>query len=40
MAYFYYTGTQHGNLHQSPVTMSKVTYFTMQAYTGTLVRHS
>ena len=31
---------RHGNLHQSSVTMSMVTYFILRANTGTGVSHS
>ena len=34
-AYLYSVGTQHGNLYQSSVTTSRVTYFILQADTGT-----
>ena len=33
--YIYSEGTQHRSLHQLPVTMSWVTYFFLQAHTGT-----
>ena len=36
----YSVGTQHGNLHQLSVTTSRVTYFILQAHTGTGVSHS
>ena len=39
-AYLHSTGTQHGNLHQLSVTMSRVTYFILRAHTGTCVSHS
>ena len=32
-----FAGTQHGNLHQLPVTMSKVTHFILRGYTGTCI---
>ena len=34
-AYSYSAGTQHGNLQQLSVLMSRVTYFILQAHTGT-----
>ena len=34
-AQFYNMGTQHGNLHHSPVTTSRVTYFIMWVNSGT-----
>ena len=34
-ASFYKMGTQHGNLHHSPVTTSRVTYFIMWVNSGT-----
>ena len=36
----YSAGTQHGNLHQLTVMMSGVTYFILQAHTGTGVSNS
>ena len=36
-AYIYFVGKQHGNLHQSCVTTSRVTYFSLQAHTGTCI---
>ena len=39
-AYSYFAGTQHGNLHQLSVTMSRVTYFILRAKTRTNVSHS
>ena len=33
-------GTQHGNLPQLSIMMSRVTYFILQAYTGSGVSHS
>ena len=33
-------GTQHGNLYQSSVATSRLTYFILQADTGTRVSHS
>ena len=39
-AYLYSTDSQHGNLHQSSLTTSRVTYFILQADTGTCVSHS
>ena len=39
-AYVYSTGTQHGNLHQLSVTMSRVTYFILRANIGTSVSRS
>ena len=38
--YSHSADTQHGNLHRLSVTMSRVTYFILQAYTGTGVSHS
>ena len=38
--YLYSAGTQHGNLHQMPVMMSRVTYFVLRAQTRTGVNHS
>ena len=38
--HLYSAGTQHVNLHQLSVTMSRVTYFILHAHTGTLVSHS
>ena len=35
----YSAGTQHGNLHQLSVTMSRVTYFIPRIHTGTGVGH-
>ena len=40
VAYLYSMGTQHRNLHQLSVTMSRVTYFILQAHTGAGVSHS
>ena len=39
-AYLYSTGTQHGNLQKLSVMMSRMTYFILQAHTGTGVSHS
>ena len=39
-AYLQSTGTQHRNLHQLSVMMSRVTYFILRAHTGTGVSHS
>ena len=39
-AYLYSAGTQHGNLQQLYVTISRLTYFILRAHTGTGVRHS
>ena len=39
-AYLYFAETQHGNLHQLSVTMSRVTYLILRAYTATGVSHS
>ena len=39
-AYLYSAGTQHGNLHQSSITTSRVTYFILRAHTGTGVSHN
>ena len=36
----YFASTEHGNLHQLCVTKSRVTYFILQAHTGTGVSHS
>ena len=36
----YSAGTQHGNLHQLSVTMSRVTCFILQACAGTSASHS
>ena len=36
----YIPGTQHGNLHQLSVTMSRVTCFILPAHTGSGVSHS
>ena len=33
-------GTQHGNLHQLSVAMSRVSYLILRAHTGTNVSHS
>ena len=33
-ACLYSAGTQHGNLHQSPGTTSRVSYFILRAHTG------
>ena len=38
--YLYSAGIQHGNLHQLSATMSRVTYFILQANTGTGHNHS
>ena len=37
---FLYTDFEHGNLHQSSVTTSRVTYFILRAHIGTCVSHS
>ena len=39
-AYLHSAGTQHGNLHQLSVTLSRVTYFILRSNTGTYVGHS
>ena len=39
-AYLYSAGTQHGSLHQSSVTMHRVTDFILRANTGTGVSRS
>ena len=39
-AHFYSVGTQHRNLHQSSVTMSRMTYSILLAHTETGVSHS
>ena len=39
-AYSYSAVTQHGNLHQSSVTMSRVAYFILRVQTGTCTGHS
>ena len=39
-AYLYSAGSHYGNLHQLPVTMSRMTYFILQTHTGTGVSHS
>ena len=39
-AYLYSTGTQHKNLHQLPLTISRVTCFILWAQTGTSVSNS
>ena len=36
---FIFRGTEHGNLHQLPVTISRVTHFILQAHTGSDVSH-
>ena len=36
----YFVGTQHRNLHQLPVMISRVTCFILRAYTGTSVSHN
>ena len=38
--YLYYVGTQHGNVHQSSVTRSRVTSFILRADTETCVSNS
>ena len=38
-AYLNSAGTQHGNLHQLSVTMSRMTYFILRAHTGTGASH-
>ena len=39
-AYLYSAGTQHGNLHQSSATISKVTYLILCVQTEACVSHS
>ena len=39
-AYLYPAGPQDGNLHQSSVTKSRVTYFILRVHKGTGVNHS
>ena len=39
-ACLYSAGTQHGNLHKLSITTSRVTYFILQAHTGTGVSQS
>ena len=39
-AYLYFAGSEHGNLHQVSVTMSRMSYFILRANTGTGVSHS
>ena len=35
--YLYSVGAEHGNLHQSSVTITRVTYFNLRADTGTCI---